>query len=86
MSSLKESDGDERWNWLKGEENDDAESAHTTFEECSIVVPPTPIEYGESGNLDRAIQRGDKLRILRLREYWALLSLYHPRLSREQRD
>jgi len=49
--------------WLKGEEDDDAESAHTTSEEDPIVVPPTPVEYGESENLDRAIQRGDKLRI-----------------------
>ena len=86
MSSLKESDEDERWNWLKGEEDDDVESARTASEEDPIVVPLTPVEYGESGNLDRAIQRGDKLRILRLREYRILLSLYHPRLSREQRD
>jgi len=85
MSSLtlKESDGDERCNWLKGEEDDDAESAHTTSEEDPIVVPPTPVEYGESGNLDQVIQRKDELRILRLREYRALLSIYHRRLSRE---
>jgi len=55
MSPLRESDGDERWNWLKGEDDDDAESAYTTSEEPT--VPPNPVEYDESENPDRAIER-----------------------------
>ena len=55
MSPLKEGDGDERWNWPKGEEDEDVESAYTTSEEPT--VPPTPAEYDEGENWDRAIQR-----------------------------
>jgi len=89
MSPIKESDGDERWNWLRGEEEEeeeDVESAYTASEE-DPTVPPTPVEYDESENPDWVIQREDKLGILRLREYRALLfSLHRPRLSRESRD
>lgn len=70
MSPLKENDGDERWNWLRADEEDDVESAYTASEE-DPTVPPTPVEYDESENPDRVIQREDKLGILRLREYQA---------------
>ena len=89
MSPIKESDGDERWNWLRGEEEEeeDVESAYTASEE-DPTVPSTPVEYDESENPDWVIQREDKLGILRLREYQALPSffLHHPRLSRESCD
>ena len=68
MSPLKENDDDERWSWLQGDEEDEAESIYTASEE-DPTVPPTPAEYGESENPDRVIQREDKLGILRLREY-----------------
>lgn len=68
LSPLKESYGDERWNWLRGDEEEDAESAYTASEE-DPTVPPTPVEYDESENPDRVIQREDKLGILRLRKY-----------------
>jgi len=69
-SPLKENDDDERWNWLRGDEEEDAESTYTASEE-DPTVPPTPVEYDESENPDRVIQREDKLGILRLREYQA---------------
>ena len=69
MSPLKENDDDERWGWLRGDE-EDAESAYTASEE-DPTVPPTPVEYDESENPDRVIQREDKLGVLRLREYQA---------------
>jgi len=56
MSPLKEGDGDERSNWLKGEEDEDVESAYTMSDE-EPTVPPTPVESHESENPDRAIQR-----------------------------
>lgn len=68
ISPLKENDDDERWNWLRGDEEEDAESAYTASEE-DPTVPPTPVEYDENENLDRVIQREDKLGILGLREY-----------------
>lgn len=68
MSPLKENDDDERWSWLQGDEEDEAESVYTASEE-DPTVPPTPAEYDESENPDRVIQREDKLGILRLREY-----------------
>ena len=64
MSPMKGGDGDKRWNWVRGDEEDDVESDPT--------VPPTPVEYDESENLDWVIQRDDKLGILRLREYQTL--------------
>jgi len=73
MSPLKENDSDERWNWLRGDEEEDAESAYTASEE-DPTVPPTPVEYDESENPDWVIRREDKLGILRLREYQALSS------------
>ena len=57
MSPLKESEGDE-WDWLKAEEEEDAERAYTMSEGDPTVPPPTPAEYDESENPDRAIQRG----------------------------
>ena len=69
-SPLKENDDDERWNWLRGDEEEDAESTYTASEE-DPTVPPTPVEYDEDENPDRVIQREDKLGILRLREYQA---------------
>jgi len=78
MSPIKESDGDERWNWLRGEEEEgDVESAYTASEE-DPTVPSTPVEYDESENPDWVIQREDKLGILRLREYRALPSFPPP--------
>ncbi|KAF9651824.1 hypothetical protein BDM02DRAFT_421501 [Thelephora ganbajun] len=65
MSPLKENDDDERWNWLRGDEEEDVESVYTASEE-DPTVPPTPVEYDESENPDRVIQREDKLGILRL--------------------
>jgi len=86
MSLIQESGGDERWNWLRGEEKEDVESGYTVYEE-DPAVPPTPVEHDESENPDRVIQREDTLGILWLREYQApLFSLYNPRLSRESRD
>ena len=79
MSPLKENDDDERWSWLRGDEDEDAESAYTASEE-DPTVPPTPVEYDESENPDRVIQREDKLGILRLREYQTTvfsISAYH---------
>jgi len=67
LSPLKESDNDERWSWLRGDEEEDLESVYTASEE-DPTVPPTPIEYDESENPDWIIQREDKLGILRLRE------------------
>jgi len=65
MSPLKENDDDERWGWLRGDDDEDVESVYTASEE-DPTVPPTPVEYDESENLDRVIQREDKLGILRL--------------------
>jgi hypothetical protein len=71
MSPLKENDGDEKWDWLRGDEEEDVESVYTASEE-DPTVPPTPVEYDESENPDWVIQREDKLGILRLREYITL--------------
>lgn len=68
LSPLKESDDDERWSWLRGDEGDELESAYTASDE-DPTVPPTPAEYDEVENPDWVIQREDKLGILRLREY-----------------
>lgn len=76
MSPLKENDEDERWGWLRGDEEEDTESVYTASEE-DPTVPPTPVEYDEGDNLDRVIQREDKLGILRLREYQAHSSFCH---------
>ena len=38
MSPLKEGDGDEGWNWSRGED-DDTESAYTTSEEPTVPLP-----------------------------------------------
>lgn len=65
MSPLKESDAEERWKWLRGEE--DMDSVYTASEE-DPTVPPTPVEYDGSENPDRVIQREDKLGVLHLRE------------------
>jgi len=65
MSPLKESEDGERWKWLRGDEEEDAESAYTASEE-DPTVPPTPVGYDESENPDRVIQREDKLGVLRL--------------------
>jgi len=65
MSPSKENDDDERWNWLRGGEEEDTESAYTASEE-DPTVPSTPVEYDVSENPDRVIQREDKLGILRL--------------------
>ena len=82
MSPIKESDGDERSNWLRGEEKEeDVESAYTASEE-DPTVPPTPVEYDESENPDWVIQREDQLGILRLREYQALPPFTTQALSR----
>jgi len=62
-SPLRENDEDERWGWLRGDEEEDAESVFTASEEDA---PPTPVEYDESENPDRVIQREDKLGVLRL--------------------
>jgi len=67
LSPFRESDNDERWSWLRGDEDEDMESTYTASEE-DPTVPPTPIEYDESENPDRVIEREDKLGILRLRE------------------
>jgi hypothetical protein len=72
-SPLRENDDDERWDWLRGGEEEDVESSYTASEE-DPTVPPTPVEYDESENPDRVIQREDKLGILRLREYQAHIS------------
>jgi len=64
-SPLKENDDDERWRWLRGDEDADVESVYTASEE-DPTVPPTPVEYDESENPDRVIQREDKLGVLRL--------------------
>ena len=86
MSPIKESDGDERWNWLRGEEEEeeDVESAYTASEE-DPTVPSTPVEYDERENPDWVIQREDKLGILRLREYRSLLSFPPPSPTLENR-
>lgn len=76
-SPLKENDDDERWKWLRGDEEEDVESVYTASEE-DLTVPPTPVEYDESENPDRVIQREDKLGVLRLREYQAELVLSTP--------
>ena len=57
----------EKWEWLRGDEEMEVESVYTTSEE-DPTLPPTPAEGGECENLDRVIQREDKLGILRLRE------------------
>ena len=67
LSPLKESDNDERWSWLKGDDEEDLESVYTASEE-DPTVPSTPIEYDGSENPDRVIQGEDKLGILRIRE------------------
>ena len=76
LSPLKESDNDERWSWLRGDEEEDLESTSTASEDPT--VPPTPIEYDESENPDRVIQREDKLGILRLRECLPSLDHHDP--------
>ena len=78
MSPLKESHGDEGWNWLRGDEGEDVESVYTASDE-DPTVPATPVEYDGSENPDRVIQREDKLGILRLREYlaWLLITYHH---------
>lgn len=68
ISPLKENDDQERWRWLRGGEEEDAESMYTASEE-DPTVPSTPVEYDESENPDRVIRREDKLGVLRLREY-----------------
>jgi len=67
LSPLKESDNDEGWSWLRGDEEEDWESTYSASDE-DPTVPSTPIEYDESENPDRVIQREDKLGILRLRK------------------
>lgn len=62
MSPLKESDAEERWKWLR-EEEEDTDSVYTASEE-DPTVPPTPAEYDGSENPDRVIQREDKLGVL----------------------
>jgi hypothetical protein len=74
MSPLKENDDDERWEWLRGDEEEEAESAS----EEDPTVPSTPIEYDESENPDRVIQREDKLGVLRFREYRTLSVISEP--------
>ena len=63
-SPLKENE----WEWLRGDDEEDVESAYTASEE-DPTVPSTPVGYDESENPDRVIQREDKLGVLRLREY-----------------
>lgn len=75
MSPLRENDDDERWEWLR-EDEEDAESTYTASEE-DLTVPPTPIEYDESENPDWVIQREDKLGVLRLRECGTIRPNHH---------
>lgn len=82
VSSLKESDGDEGWNWLREDEGEDIESVYTASEE-DPTAPATPVEYDGSENPDRVIQREDKLGILRLREYLTRPLIPYHRGSRE---
>jgi len=65
MSPLRESDAEERWKWLREDEDEDIDSVYTTSEE-DPTVPPTPVEYDGSENPDRVIQREDKLGVLHL--------------------
>lgn len=73
VSPLKESDAEERWKWLREDEDEDIDSVYTTSEE-DPTVPPTPVEYDGSENPDWVIQREDKLGVLHLREYDLRLS------------
>jgi len=64
-SPLRENNDNERWKWLRGDEEENVESVYTASEE-DPTVPSTPVEYDESENPDRVIQREDKLGVLRL--------------------
>lgn len=76
-SPLRENDDNERWKWLRGDEEEDVESVDTASEE-DPTVPSTPVEYDESENPDRVIQREDKLGVLRLREYQTTPASFEP--------
>jgi len=66
MSPLKENDDDQRWSWLRGDEEEEETGSIYTASEDDPTAPPTPVEYDESENPDWVIQREDKLGILRL--------------------
>lgn len=69
-SPLRENQDDERWGWLRGDEEEDVESTYSASEgEEDPTIPPTPVEHDESENPDWVIRREDKLGVLRLREY-----------------